>query len=171
MFSRSCIYWLCIFQNLPGHFPSWHLRGPIDNHSLWHIFNLPAIYLQSRPNFRCGCARIGLFIPILKFPQMGRTGDGNSRTDCGLSPDSSLLADKRTPVDRAKHETLIGSILRKKDPRVFEKLIHPVRFAPIWHLLYSQQYSPPLPAFHWQRSAKLMPCRKVSPFPKIPNHS
>jgi hypothetical protein len=49
---------------------------------------------------------------------MGRTGDGNSRTDLGLSPDSSLLTDKRTPVDRAKHETLIGSILRKKDPTI-----------------------------------------------------
>jgi hypothetical protein len=28
------------------------------------------------------------------------------------------LADKRTPVDRARHETLIGSILRKKDPTI-----------------------------------------------------
>ena len=66
-------------------------------------------------------------------------------TDCGLSPDSLFMDDKRTPVDRAIHvfEILIGSILHKKDPVVFGKPFHPVRFAPIRHLLYSQQYTLP----------------------------
>jgi hypothetical protein len=60
------------------------------------------------------------------------------------------MADKRTPVDRAIpiFEILIGWILPQKDPAVFDKLIHPVRFAPIWRLLYSQQYSLPLLAFY-----------------------